>query len=95
MMTLSVRSVAAVCFIIMGSGLFQAQAQAQTNSPTNIEKEQIKAPLYKPFIERYILDELKQLRQGQQAMKAEVTEKVAAAKLESSDRGPGTQLNRC
>jgi tetratricopeptide (TPR) repeat protein len=86
MMTLSVRSVAAVCLIIIGSGLFQAQAQAQANSPTNVEKEQIKAPLYKPFIERYILDELKQLRQDQQAMKAEVTEKVSAAKLESSDR---------
>jgi tetratricopeptide (TPR) repeat protein len=80
MMTLSVRSVAAVFFIIISSSFFQAQA----NSP--LEEEQIKSPLYKPFIERYILDELKQLRQDQQAIKAEVIEKVSAAKLESSDR---------
>jgi len=74
-----------VFFVIIVSGSFQTQAQA--NSLTTAENEdQIKEPLYKPFIERYILDELKQLRQSQQAMKAEVTEKVSAAKLESSDR---------
>jgi hypothetical protein len=60
MMTLSVRSVAAVCFIIMGSGLFQAQAQAQTNSPTNIEKEQIKAKIQTdaPFAHPLVLTKL-------------------------------------
>lgn len=82
MLVLSIRTIAFVFFVIIGSGLFQAQA----HSPTTTEEEQIKEPLYKPFIERYILDELKQLRQEQQAMKAEVTEKVSAAKLEASDR---------
>jgi tetratricopeptide (TPR) repeat protein len=83
MLVLSIRSITLVFFVIIVSGSFQAQA----NSLTTAENEdQIKEPLYKPFIERYILDELKQLRQGQQAMKAEVTEKVSAAKLESSDR---------
>ncbi|MBM9513042.1 tetratricopeptide repeat protein [Desulfogranum marinum] len=43
-------------------------------------------PLYKPFIERYVLDELKQLRIGQQELEVRVTEKVAGAKLEASDR---------
>ncbi|MFT6905086.1 MAG: tetratricopeptide (TPR) repeat protein [Oleiphilaceae bacterium] len=85
MLVLSIRSITLVFFVIIVSGSFQTQAQA--NSLTTAENEdQIKEPLYKPFIERYILDELKQLRQGQQAMKAEVTEKVSAAKLESSDR---------
>lgn len=84
MLVVSVRSIAIVFFVIVGCGLFHTQALA--NSPAAAEVEQLKEPLYKPFIERYILDELKQLRQGQQAMKAEVTEKVAAAKLESSDR---------
>ena len=82
MLVLSIRSITVVFFVMIGSGLFQAQA----HSPTTTEEEQIKEPLYNPFIERYILDELKQLRQGQQAMKAEVTEQVSAAKLESSDR---------
>lgn len=84
MLVVSVRSIAIVFFVIVGCGLFHTQALA--NSSAAAEVEQLKEPLYKPFIERYILDELKQLRQGQQAMKAEVTEKVAAAKLEASDR---------
>lgn len=50
------------------------------------EKKEISQPLYKPFIERYILDELKQLRQDQQLLRAELTEKVATAKLDASDR---------
>lgn len=41
---------------------------------------------YPPLIERYILDELKSIRQDQQAMKAEVEQKVAHARLDASDR---------
>ncbi|QIA06825.1 tetratricopeptide repeat protein [Draconibacterium halophilum] len=43
-------------------------------------------PLYKPFIERYILDEIKSLRQENQQLRAQVTKQIAEAKLESSDR---------
>ncbi|WP_216636484.1 TPR end-of-group domain-containing protein [Endozoicomonas ascidiicola] len=46
----------------------------------------IDEPLYKPFIERYILDELKLLRQDQQFMRTEMTTKVAEARLDASDR---------
>jgi uncharacterized pyridoxamine 5'-phosphate oxidase family protein len=46
----------------------------------------IERALFKPFIERYILDELKALRKEQQSFRAEVAEKVAAAKLDSADR---------
>ncbi|WP_299734252.1 tetratricopeptide repeat protein [uncultured Endozoicomonas sp.] len=49
--------------------------------PSNIDE-----PLYKPFIERYILDELKMLRQDQQFMRTEMTTKVAEARLDASDR---------
>ncbi|WDE14516.1 tetratricopeptide repeat protein [Thalassomonas haliotis] len=68
-------------FIIFANGVFQAHAQSSTT-----EAEQISKPLYKPFIERYILDELKQLRQDQQAMKSELIEKVSVARLDASDR---------
>jgi tetratricopeptide (TPR) repeat protein len=47
---------------------------------------QIDQPLFKPFVERYILDELKLLRQEQQAMKAQVVEQVANARIDASDR---------
>ncbi len=59
---------------------------ANENTIKNSDSLEIEEPLYKPLIERYILDELKFLRQEQQAMKAELVEKVAHAKLEASDR---------
>ena len=43
-------------------------------------------PLYKPFIERYILDELRQLRRDFQGLEAEISQRVAAARLDASDR---------
>ena len=46
----------------------------------------IDEPLYKPFIERYILDELKLLRQDQLSMRTEMINKVAEARLEATDR---------
>ncbi|WP_274054695.1 tetratricopeptide repeat protein [Thalassomonas haliotis] len=81
MMVLNIRLIAVVLFIIFANGVFQAHAQSSTT-----EAEQISKPLYKPFIERYILDELKQLRQDQQAMKSELIEKVSVARLDASDR---------
>ncbi|CAH0535268.1 hypothetical protein VST7929_02899 [Vibrio stylophorae] len=53
---------------------------------TQVEDLSLKEPLFKPFIERYILDELRDLRQQQQVLRADIAEKVAAAKLEASDR---------
>jgi phage host-nuclease inhibitor protein Gam len=47
---------------------------------------ELQAPLYNPFVERYILDEVKSLRTELQAQRAEFTEKYSRAKLESADR---------
>lgn len=41
---------------------------------------------YPPLIERYILDELKSVRQDQQAIRADVEHKIANARLDVSDR---------
>lgn len=46
----------------------------------------IKEPMYNPFVERYVLDELKSIRQGQQDLRVELTEKVANTHLDISDR---------
>lgn len=55
--------------------------------PQNTVKvDSLEQPLYRPLIERYILDEIKSLRQENQSLKAEVTKQIAEAKLESSDR---------
>lgn len=68
------------------SSLFPAQAADDQPQQTEVPAPEFTKPLYTPFIERYVLDELKQLRIGQQQLEIRVTEKVAAAKLEASDR---------
>lgn len=55
-------------------------------SKGNVEVNTIEKPLFKPFIERYILDEIKSLRQENQSLKAQVTKQIAEAQLESADR---------
>lgn len=46
----------------------------------------LEEPLYNPFVERYLLDEVKVIRQQQDVLRTEIAEKLASAKLESSDR---------
>lgn len=55
---------------------------AQHKDETDINEE----ALSKPLVERFILDEIKSLRQENQSLRAQVTEQIAEAKLESSDR---------
>ena len=43
-------------------------------------------PMYNPFVERYILDEVKTLRSELQAQRAEFTQAYTRAQLDSSDR---------
>ena len=48
--------------------------------------EHLKKPLYNPFIERYVLDELKQLRTGLQSLRADMVEKMANKQLTVADK---------
>jgi tetratricopeptide (TPR) repeat protein len=50
---------------------------------------ELQEPLYNPFVERYILDEVKSLRTELQAQRAEFTEKYSRAQLDSADRAIG------
>ncbi|MDO6427435.1 tetratricopeptide repeat protein [Thalassotalea sp. 1_MG-2023] len=72
--------------IFILSFLLTSSALAQETETIDKKVNELEQPLYSPFIERYMLDELKSLRQEQQALKAEMIDKVANAKLESSDR---------
>lgn len=77
-----VRNILVILIIMFSGSNINLYAQEIIDSGD----EKINKPLYKPFIERYVLDELKQLRQDQSNLRVEVTEKVANAKLDSSDR---------
>jgi len=72
--------------ILFAAALFISAFMPAVSAADSTKKPVIRKPLYKPFIERYILDELKQIRSDHEQLKRNVTEKVAQAKLESSDR---------
>ncbi|WP_461535036.1 tetratricopeptide repeat protein [Spongorhabdus nitratireducens] len=79
----SAQVLALLCLTLLTTVLTTAHAETP---PAPVTAAEIDEPLYKPFIERYILDELKQLRQDQQAMRTELVDKVAEARLDASDR---------
>lgn len=55
-------------------------------SADEIKDESIEKPLFKPFIERYILDELRNIRIDQQALRTELEHRVSRAEVEQTDR---------
>ncbi|GAA62200.1 hypothetical protein P20652_4103 [Pseudoalteromonas sp. BSi20652] len=48
--------------------------------------DQLQEPMYKPLLERYVLDELKSVRQDQQKLREDVTKQVTHAQLDTADR---------
>lgn len=68
----------------------QALAAAQSSTRTPAEEQQaldkLNEPMYKPLMERYILDELKSVRQDQQKLREDVTKQVTHAQLDTADR---------
>lgn len=61
--------------------LFGAHAGAAEFEDKSIEK-----PLFKPLIERYILDELRNIRIDQQTLRTELEHRVSRAEVEQTDR---------
>ncbi|SDJ94755.1 tetratricopeptide repeat protein [Microbulbifer yueqingensis] len=48
--------------------------------------EQLQEPLYTPFVERYVLDELKQLRKDMAAQRVALTQEVVDRQLNAADK---------
>lgn len=46
---------------------------------TSKDMDDLKKPLYTPFVKRYILDELKELKKDLYTLRTEMTEKITAA----------------
>ena len=77
-----------IVFIGVFSSAVQAADKntAALNEQQQRELAQLEAPLYKPLLERYILDELKSVRQDQQKLREDVTKQVTHAQLDTADR---------
>ncbi len=86
MLKIQVKIYILILAIIILNVLNPVQAEYTYNKNLDLTEIPIKKALYKPFIERYILDELKLLRQEQQQLKVDFAEKVANARLDVSDR---------
>ena len=63
-----------------------AQQPTGPNTSATHAVEHVKSPLYQPLIERYILDELKAVRQDQQQLREDVTKQITHTQLDAADR---------
>ena len=65
-------------------------AEQKPAAPTAQQEQQalkqLKESMFKPLMERYILDELKAVRQDQQKLREDVTKQVTHAQLDTADR---------
>ena len=70
--------------------LMPALTLAEPGNTQQAEQEKViddlDKPLYNPFVERYVLDELKMLRTDIQSQRAEFIERFTATELAASDR---------
>ncbi len=79
--------------IMLGLALFLASATAgaadQRHSKETQDVEQLKEPMYNPFVERYVMDELKQLRVDMNDLHVELTKEVTNRELSATSRAVG------
>ncbi|GAA0786065.1 TPR repeat-containing protein [Marinobacterium sediminicola] len=66
-----------------GADSFMADGVAKQSSPPTLQEqvEQLEEPLYKPFIERYIIDEIKVLRSELEQQKVEMIREITDREL--------------
>lgn len=64
-----------------------ADASAELHGRAELAVEELEKPLYSPFIERYVLDELRSLRVDLANQRAELIQQVVDRELSSVDRG--------
>lgn len=67
----------------------QESIMAHDNDSQQAKLNELQEPMFKPLIERYILDELKTMRMELQTQRAEFAEKLAQARLDAADRAIG------
>ncbi|MBG9995647.1 tetratricopeptide repeat protein [Pseudoalteromonas sp. NZS127_1] len=71
------------------SGIVNSAEQKPADPTAQQEQQalkQLKESMFKPLMERYILDELKAVRQDQQKLREDVTKQVTHAQLDTADR---------
>lgn len=62
---------------------------AERHSKETQDIEQLKEPMYNPFVERYVMDELRQLRVDMNDLHVEITREVVDRELTATSRAVG------
>jgi tetratricopeptide (TPR) repeat protein len=70
---------------LVAAPVADSEAEPQA-APHEAAVDGLKQPLYNPFVERYVLDELRSLRIDLQEQRARFAERFAATELAASDR---------
>ncbi|KPZ52832.1 MULTISPECIES: TPR end-of-group domain-containing protein [Pseudoalteromonas] len=79
-------SILFICFFSLLNTVNAQESAAPTEQQQQQALAQLNEPMYKPLLERYILDELKAVRQDQQQLREDVTKQVTHAQLDTADR---------
>ncbi|QKI88470.1 tetratricopeptide repeat protein [Thiomicrorhabdus xiamenensis] len=66
--------------------IFSANVQAQLHTKETQDIENLEEPVYNPFIERYVLDELKQLRTDMNDLHVDITKEVVNREMAATTR---------
>lgn len=74
-----------ISFLLYGFSSYTFSLDSELSSGDQIED--LTAPVYSPFIERYVLDELKQLRIDQANARHEIIQQIVDREKASVDRG--------
>jgi len=79
----------AMLCVLLGTIVLSIPLWAEADNKNALAKahvNELEAPLYSPFVERYVLDELKQLRSEQATIRVEFNEKILEREHQSIDR---------
>lgn len=82
--------------LVVGASAVWAQApvaEPDREPAVRAAVDELKEPLYTPFIERYLLDEVKQLRADMASQRQEMTEKIVDRDLMVSDKAMSYSAN--
>ena len=88
--TTNMRSIVLIILLVALSFAVNAQQSSANEKPTQAQQQQavsdLREPMYRPLIERYILDELKAVREDQMRLRADIERKISHSQLETADR---------
>ncbi|PAY01782.1 hypothetical protein CKO50_08495 [Pseudoalteromonas sp. HM-SA03] len=84
------KSIVLFILLVVCSFTSMANEQATSQKPTENQQQQalsqLQEPMYRPLIERYILDELRAVREDQMRLRADIEKKISHSQLDTADR---------